>query len=41
MAAAYVAGYDDGTFLPNKSISRQEASVMLARIVPAYNFSAN
>ncbi|MFA5637704.1 MAG: S-layer homology domain-containing protein [Anaerovoracaceae bacterium] len=41
VAAAYVAGYDDGTFLPNKSISRQEASVMLARIVPAYNFSAN
>ena len=41
VAATYVAGYGDGTFLPNKAISRQEASVMLARIVPAYNYSAS
>ena len=41
VAATYVAGYDDNTFLPNKAISRQEASVMLARIVPAYNSSVN
>ena len=40
VAATYVAGYDDGTFLPNKAISRQEASVMIARIIPAYGVSA-
>lgn len=41
VAATYVAGYDDGTFRPNQAISRQEASVMIARIIPAYGSTAN
>ncbi len=41
VAATFVAGYDDGTFMPNKAISRQEASVMIARIIPAYGSTAN
>ena len=41
VSATYVAGYDDGTFLPNKAISRQEAAVMIARIVPSYGSTAN
>lgn len=41
VAATYVAGYDDGTFLPNKAISRQEAAVMIARIVPSYGATSN
>ena len=41
VAATYVAGYDDGTFLPNKAISRQEAAVMIARIVPSYGTTSN
>ncbi|TEB06686.1 Cellulosome-anchoring protein precursor [Pelotomaculum schinkii] len=32
-AAGYVNGYDDGTFGPNKKISRQEAAAMLARLL--------
>lgn len=41
IAAAYTAGYDDNTFRPNNAITRQEAAVMLARIVPAYGESGN
>ena len=41
VAATYVDGYGDGTFLPNKAISRQEAAVMIARIVPSYGVTAN
>jgi hypothetical protein len=33
VAAAYAAGYSDGSFKPNSPITRQEAAVMLARIV--------
>ncbi len=31
--AGYIAGYDDKTFRPGNSVSRQEAAVMLSRIV--------
>ena len=35
LAASYAAGYSDGTFKPNSPITRQEAAVMLSRIVTA------
>lgn len=41
LAAAYTAGYDDNTFRPNNPISRQEAAVMISRIVPTYGKSGN
>lgn len=34
VAAGFVSGYSDGTFKPDQRITRQEAAVMLARIVP-------
>ena len=40
-AAAYVGGYEDNTFRPNNTITRQEAAVMISRIIPAYNVSGN
>ncbi len=40
-AAGYIAGYEDGTFGPDRTITRQEAAVLLARIVPAYGKTAN
>ncbi len=41
VAAAYTAGYDDNTFRPNNPITRQEAAVMISRIVPTYGEDAN
>lgn len=41
LAAAYTAGYDDNTFRPDGPITRQEAAVMIARIVPAYGEKGN
>lgn len=41
VAAAYTAGYDDNTFRPNSPITRQEAAVMISRIVPTYGKSGN
>lgn len=35
VAATYASGYSDNTFRPNTYITRQEAAVMLARILPA------
>jgi len=32
-AAGYIAGYQDHTFRPNESISRQEAAVVIARLL--------
>ncbi len=31
--AGYITGYEDGTFRPNNSVTRQEAAVILSRIV--------
>ncbi|MCR5482580.1 MAG: S-layer homology domain-containing protein [Clostridia bacterium] len=33
VAAGYTSGYDDGTAKPNQAISRQEAAVMLSRLI--------
>ncbi|MBO4991093.1 MAG: S-layer homology domain-containing protein [Firmicutes bacterium] len=41
VAAGYASGYDNGTFKPTASITRQEAAVMLSRVVPTYNTSAS
>lgn len=41
LAATYTAGYDDDTFRPASPITRQEAAVMIARIVPAYGEEGN
>ncbi|NPV73551.1 MAG: hypothetical protein HPY89_07135 [Pelotomaculum sp.] len=32
-AAGYIAGYPDGTFMPDRNITRQEAAVILARLL--------
>lgn len=34
VSASFVSGYEDKTFRPNSPISRQEAAVVLARIIP-------
>jgi len=41
VAATYVAGYENNTFLPNAPITRQEAAVVISRIVPSYGISGN
>ena len=40
-AAAYVGGFEDNTFRPNNPITRQEAAVMLSRIVPTHGAGGN
>lgn len=35
VAAGYINGFPDGTFKPNRQLSRAEAAVMLAKLVPA------
>ena len=35
IAAGYATGYDNNTFKPNNPISRQEAAVMLSKLIPA------
>ena len=41
LAATYVAGYEDNTFKPNSPITRQEAAVIISRIIPTYGSSGN
>ncbi len=41
VAAAYVSGYSDNSFKPNNPITREEAAVMISRIVPGYGASGN
>lgn len=33
VSAGYIAGYTDGTFRPNQTITRQESALMLSRVV--------
>lgn len=40
VAAGYTSGYSDNTFGPNRSITRQEAAVMLSLVVPTYGSTA-
>ena len=35
VAAGYINGYEDNTFRPNNNITRQEAAVMIASVIPA------
>lgn len=37
VAANYISGYNDNSFKPNSFISREEAAVIISRIVPTYN----
>ncbi|MBE6680866.1 MAG: hypothetical protein E7600_01095 [Ruminococcaceae bacterium] len=39
--AGYISGYEDSTFRPNNTVSRQEAAVMLSRIVLPVTERAN
>ncbi len=39
VAAGYVSGYSNGTFGPDKSISRQEAAIMLSLVVPVAGYN--
>lgn len=39
VAAGYINGYDDGTFGAERIILRQEAAVMMGRIVPTHGYS--
>lgn len=41
VTAGFVTGFDDGSFRPSANITRQEAAVMLARVIPAYGYSTN
>ncbi len=41
VAAAYVSGYSDNSFKPNSPITREEAAVMISRIVPSYGAGGN
>lgn len=41
VTATYASGYSDNTFRPNSNITRQEAAVMLSRILPSYKEKAS
>lgn len=41
IAAGYASGYSDNSFKPNTPISRQEAAVMLSRLIPEGKESGN
>ena len=41
VASTYASGYSDNSFKPNSPITRQEAAVMLARIIPAGGGNGN
>lgn len=40
VTAGYVNGFSDKTFKPDKTITRQEAAVMLSKLVPTYGYGA-
>ncbi|MCI2059198.1 MAG: Ig-like domain-containing protein, partial [Oscillibacter sp.] len=39
--AGYISGYDDNTFRADKTITRQEAAVMISRVLPAASAEKN
>ena len=41
VAAAYVSGYETGLFSPDSPITRQEAALIISRIVPTTGFTSN
>ena len=41
VAAGYATGYNDNSFKPNSPISRQDAAVMLSRLIPAGKKNGN
>lgn len=41
VAAGYVSGYDETSFRPDSSITREEAAVMISRIVPSTGSAGN
>ena len=41
VTAGYVDGFNDGTFRPDHLITRQEAAVMLSRVLPTHGYSTN
>lgn len=41
VVAGFVNGFSDNTFRPEQKIARQEAAVMLARIIPGYGYSTD
>lgn len=41
VTARFVSGFNDNTFRPGSFITRQEAAVMLARILPAYGYTSD
>lgn len=41
VAAGYTGGYEDNTFRPNGKITRQEAAVMISKIIPPYQGSGS
>lgn len=40
VCAAFVTGFNDNTFKPNQSITRQEAAVIISNFIPTYGQSA-
>ncbi len=41
LSAAYVGGYNDGTFKPQNPATRQEASIMISRFLPVAGVNGN
>lgn len=41
VAANYAGGYSDNTFRPNNPITREEAAVMLSKVLPSYKEKSN
>lgn len=40
VSAAFVSGFNDNTFRPDQSVTRQEAAVIISNFIPTYGYSA-